>query len=208
MNEIKPDISLAQMSFADAQCLWKNGHQDGDWPLPETRQESESFLRLVEEYQSLALLGLGDMLAIHHQAQLCGFVVCNTISDTWLPTDITAVECGTYLLPEYRGKGLNLPTKTALFAHVWQAYRANWCVFIVAEHNHRAQAAMKKLPWPFSVEQSRTPAVAPALAPTAAPATTTSDAPAVFQRYLRRKRWELGHDFFLYKLAQSAYQPV
>lgn len=167
-----------------------------------------AFLRLVEEYQSLALLGLGDMLAIHHQAQICGFVVCNTISDTWLPTDLTAVECGTYLLPEYRGKGLNTPTKTALFAHVWQAYKANWCVFIVAEHNHRAQAAMKKLPWPFSVEQSRTPAVAPALAPTAAPATTPSDAPTVFQRYLRRKRWELGHDFLLYKLAQSAYQPV
>jgi len=183
MSEVNPDISLAEMSPADAQCVWQSGHLEGDWPLLETRQEN--FLRLVEEYQSLSILHLGDMLSIRHRTQLHGFALCNTIAETWLPAHVTAVECGTYLLPESRGKGFNLPVKAALLTHAFQFYQANWCLFIVAQENHRAQAAMKKLPWPFELESGATP--------------------GVFQRYLRRKTWELGHDCLLYKLPQSAF---
>lgn len=107
-----------------------------------------------------------------------GFVLINRIDETWLQEGLSAVECGTYLLPQYRGRGFNVSVKQALCTRALEQFQADWAMFVVPNSNVRAKRAMNKLPWSIDV--------------------VTHDRSGLFARYLHRKSWETGQPSEMY----------
>jgi RimJ/RimL family protein N-acetyltransferase len=170
------NVSLQPMDLRDAQALWLAGQSDDAWPA--LYADEARFMALVEQQHLAETLGQGLIRKISAGAECAGYILMNEVPPHLLPEGGTAVECGTYLLPEFRGKRLNEPVKAALVSLAKEVFAAEWCLFVIPRSNRRAQAAMEKLPW--SVQRH------------------TAEDFGPFRTFLRRRVWETGSDSLLY----------
>ncbi|GMA51523.1 hypothetical protein GCM10025857_28800 [Alicyclobacillus contaminans] len=176
------DVRLAILSERWMQQLIREDEEtlrhlilDGGWQEFIARQ---SFAESIQE---------GFARAFFREQFLVGFGTAHLVPELYLPDGVRAAECGTYLRPAFRGKHCNIPCKEALLREVERCLPVDWCFFLVAHDNFRAQRAMVKLPWPIHVYPP--------------------DAPGPFARYQRRKSWELGVPQILYALEPSSLHP-
>jgi RimJ/RimL family protein N-acetyltransferase len=171
-------VSLQPMTSRDAQALWRAGQSDASWP---TLYAAEArFLSLVEQQHMAETLGQGLIRKITAGTECAGYILMNEVPPHLLSDCGKAVECGTYLLPEFRGKRLNEPVKAEMVWLAKEAFAADWCLFVIPRNNLRAQAAMEKLKW--SMERY------------------TAGEPGPFHSFLKRKVWECGSDSQLYAI--------
>ncbi|MCL6442775.1 MAG: GNAT family N-acetyltransferase [Alicyclobacillus sp.] len=117
-----------------------------------------------------------------HPMQYVGFVTAGQVNPVYLH-DTSAMECGTYLLPEWRGRGLNRVVKQLWLRWIFHNYNPEYAVFVIPLDNTLAQRAFAKLPWTYSQ--------------------TRSNPASPFHKYLRRREWELGKPCELYSISRE-----
>jgi RimJ/RimL family protein N-acetyltransferase len=176
------DLTLQPIRETDASLLWEASKGDASGVLP--RRDEEGWMSLIRHQEMAETLGEGLIRAVCIDGAAAGFVILNKIPPEYLIDDAVAVECGTYLLPAFRGRGINPHVKRAMVALARETFDAEWCVFVVPLANCRALSAMHKLPWPLE--------------------TQTVDSTGRFRTYLRRKVWETSVDCVLYAVRTSA----
>lgn len=177
-------VSFEDMTEVIAHAIWTQGQDDPDWPLrPGTWPTCQQWLDGMDVAR---LVGEGQAWAIQTDGNWAGFAVLNTVNDAALPVDERSVECGTYLLPEARGRGLNEAAKTFLIQTSFTQYAANTCLFVIEQANTRARHALTKLPWSFTED------------------TAISQGP--FTAFARRKSWERGIPCVVVWLNSAAYE--
>jgi hypothetical protein len=174
-------VVFEQVTQAAVQQLWAAGHTEAAWPLLD--RDFLAFQRQVEEYEIAAFLGEGLMLTIHEDGNTCGYVTLHQIAKNNLPIHTVAVEVGTYLLPQWRGRGLNRLIKEVSLAMAFSQYAADWCVFVIPTANRKALSAMSNLPWEFYKQQS--------------------GEPGLFTSFLKRRTWEVGYPVWVYALSKE-----
>ncbi len=175
------NLTLHPIRETDASLLWEAVKGDTSRVLP--RHDEEGWAALIR-YQDMAeIVGEGLIRSVLIDGAVAGFVILNKVPPEYLSGDEVAVECGTYLLPAYRGSGINPHVKRAMVTLARETLDANWCVFVVPVANRRAHRAMHKLPWPLE--------------------TQAVDSIGRFRAYLRRKVWETGVDCVLYAVPTS-----
>lgn len=172
----------------DIQLLWTVGHTEQVWPLQD--RSWEAFQTFAMEYWLACTLGEGGVYSVWDESTLCGYVVLQRIAAHYLPEAVVGMECGTYLLSNARGSGINAYVKHELLSLAFNQFQADWCVFVIPATNHRAMRALDKLEWPFHKQPSNTQASSP----------QSSSRVAWFVTYVKRKSWEVGQPVILYAL--------
>ncbi|MBX5437040.1 MAG: hypothetical protein IRZ33_07470 [Alicyclobacillaceae bacterium] len=168
-------VRLQPLTAARIHRLWQAGAGDPHWPLAD--RSERAFRRLAEEAAAAEAFGCGWMRAVETSCgdkwMIAGLVTARIPDTEWLPTGVTACECGTYLLPPFRGTGIHVSVKDALLELCWDTWDCEWCLFVVPVSNPAARRALAKLPWP--VRRSGSDAGTPD-----------------FARLGKRRAWETG----------------
>jgi hypothetical protein len=181
-------IQLLPIQREDAAVLWHHARDDDAWVTPD--RHWQTWVAWVEALLAAEVMGWSWLRTVSITGRLAGFVTVRTVEAALLPPETTAVECGTYLLPAWRGLGWNALVKQATihFARsvAGMAAPPDWCLFVVPEDNHRAIAAFRSLDWSWSME----------LGPGGS-----------FARFARRKSWEAGRPCVVFGCRAAVLAP-
>lgn len=146
--------------------LWTQGHAETGWPL---RDVSWSAFEAWSLQNSFSLASdFCNLSGIFLDNQTCiGFLTRQQIPPEYLPPldpatcgsaqfprIETALECGTYLLPSYRGRGLNGEIKEKVIREELESGKCQMIGFVVPIANVQAGRAMRKLPWSVEIVTS------------------------------------------------------
>lgn len=177
------DLAFERMDAHVADALWQTDHHRAGWP-----QELQSE-RAWNNYRHAALvaetLDEGCLRVVRWRKTTVGFVSRFFVAERFLPAQVVAMECGTYLSPGHRGNGLNPAIKWLWLRHLFRHPQIQYALFAIAEDNTRAKAALTKLALP--VHQSN------------------MYGKGVFAAYAKRKSWEQGRPCDIFALEQSDY---
>lgn len=138
-------IELKPCQERRAWALWRAGCTDADWP--NTYRSKADFEAFFASCELASFLGTGGLYWIKHGQVCIGFAAAQRVFDGWAgKEEVTALEWGTYLFADWRGRNLNPSVKQRQIETAFDSYAADWCLFIVPNANWRARAAMKKIP--------------------------------------------------------------
>lgn len=173
--EREAPVTLEPLSPAAAAALWQAGQQSGDWPF---RGQTESLWQTRQiELAAAEILGLACARAVEVDGACVGFCTLQFVDPAHQATP-RAVECGTWLMPSARGRGLNRRVKTKLLDFAFSGEvlpTPEWCVFLLLPDNGKARQSLLRISLPWLVEDSR-----------------DRRPEQRFHRLLRRRAWETG----------------
>jgi RimJ/RimL family protein N-acetyltransferase len=177
-------IEFRDLSKRHISSLWRQGANSDGWP-----KEFATFSHLEQYIQTgnlSAVLSRGQVKGIWLNGSLTGFATLHEIEQGFTGQDTGTFEGGTYLLPAFRGIGMNESIKRHLVSAAFHTYNATWCIFCIPVENQRAIRAMDKLPLTFLQ-------------------ITMADTHHSLFRYLKWKSWKTGKRFILYAIMNKKY---
>lgn len=196
-------VKLQRVTPEATKTLWLRGHKDTFWPIGE--RTLAGFQAFIESWCAAESMGWGSVRTVHVQQEdsaqpasadggtgsSCesidanqrfapvGFVTFHELDGAWLPPEVTAVECGTYLLPQYRGTGLNRLIKSASASRAFYQLNAQFVLYAVPAGNEQALRSLRHI-----------------LVNTE----TTKDERQLFSKWLRHREWKEGSPFELFAI--------
>jgi RimJ/RimL family protein N-acetyltransferase len=165
----------------DVRFLWNEGHTDDSWPHRIATEEA--FSQFAQGYQVAETLHEGAMRTIRLEGSVIGYTVVHQIPQHYVPDSTLVCECGTYLLPLWRGRDINPLVKAWMLKVAFHEYESQWCIFVIPKQNVRAIRGLDKLGWPMVRETERTS--------------------GLFSKYRKRKSWEMGEPVIVYAVERS-----
>ncbi|MCL6516675.1 MAG: GNAT family N-acetyltransferase [Alicyclobacillus sp.] len=154
----------------------------------------------MSEGRAMALWRSGRLWVVRVQTshpdprrwESAGFVLVHRIPEALSTGEPEAWEMGTYLLPAWRGTGVNASVKWLAARWVFARTGAHALLFTVADRNLRANRALAALGWPL---RELTPG------PSEHPRGRMPRPPAgPYARYLRWRVWSEGEPMRMYAL--------
>lgn len=100
-------------------------------------------------------MGWGAIRQVCWRDTIGGFVTLHVLEHGLFPVGMRIAECGTYLLPEMRRRGLNPRVKWETVRLACGDFAVDWCVFVVLSQNQQAIRGLNKLAWPFVMTVAR-----------------------------------------------------
>jgi len=164
-------IRLEHCLDAEAWALWQAGHRDDAWPV--TKRSHANFKAFLQDCNLAEFLGSGGLFAIRSDNTYIGYTYAQHVFKGWMTEEAGAMEWGTYLLPAYRARGLNVGVKLRQLTYAFDTVGIDWCVYVIPKSNVRAQRAMRKLTC-FSHAE------------------TDEMVPPVIQKFERYRSWTIG----------------
>ena len=207
-----PEIVLKSMTTQDAQGIWLNGHRDPAWP--ETSRTLRGFQTLVADWQAAEVMGWGWVRAVHlysydsktstvkaqralaETSHVIGFVTFHELDESWTDVLHKAIECGTYVVPTFRGLGLNRLIKAASVTFGLTALGADSILYAVPVSNHSALRSLKRILGETKAADKTGTEVTATEA--GAEKANTVLAESRFQKWLQYREWKEGKSFHLF----------
>lgn len=199
-----PEIVLTSMTTQDARDIWFNGHRDPAWP--ETSRTLRGFQTFVADWQTAEVMGWGWVRAVHfyscdsntsnpsserafaETSHVIGFVTFHELDEAWTDVLHKAVECGTYVVPTFRGLGLNRWIKAASVTFGLTALGADSILYAVPVSNQAALRSLKRILRETKATE------------TGAEKTGTVFTESRFRKWLQYREWKEGKAFRLFMI--------
>ncbi|QSO51913.1 GNAT family N-acetyltransferase [Alicyclobacillus curvatus] len=177
-----PVVVLKPMTLQDARSIWRAGRGDPAWP--ETSRTLRGFRTMVTDWQAAEVIGWGALRAVHlyppASSPVIGFVTFEEVGESWTGPSHKAVECGTYVVPAYRGLGLNRRIKAASVSLGFTALGADSILYAVPLVNQVAMRSLQRI---------------------VGDNTDKVLAETRFQKWLRYRQWKEGTSFQLFVIS-------
>lgn len=169
-SDSQPVVRLKPLAPRMLARLWAACRADDDRPV--TFATKATLQTWWSEWAVSESLGFGAVRAVLVRDGLAGIVTFSDVGAQYHPNGEKVVECGTYLLPPWRGSGIHREVKRLTLEFARHTRRAQWLCFVIPSENQRAVRAFVKLGWTYHEAQT--------------------GCTGGFKPFTERKTWELG----------------